>query len=163
MILAIDPGTTGALAVLRPDGSLHVAGDLPTRTYRLAKRTVTELDPVLLDDLLRAWPVGPVVLERMTAQGRNGSLSNYSLGHTYATITTVLALQGRTVHLALPTRWKKDMGVTADKKTTLALARERWGTESFPLEKHHNRAEAALLGLWHLTCSQPQEAAPCAP
>lgn len=162
MILAIDPGTTGALAVLRPDATLHVAGDLPVTTRRQAKRLVTEIDPVQLDDLLRAWP-GDVVLERMTAQGRNGSLSNYSLGHTYATITTVLALQGRTVHLVLPSRWKRDLDITADKKSALARARTEWGVDAFPLEKHHNRAEAALLGLWHLTCNQPKESAPCAP
>ncbi len=150
MILAIDPGVTGALAVLTETGDLHVVGDLPVRTEIHRRRRTTVLDPVGLDQLLDLYD-GPIVLEKMTAQGRNGSLANFSLGQTYGIIHATCVLNSRYPVLAAPQRWKRELNLTTDKKASLAMARDRWGIEHFPLEKHHNRAEAALLGHWYLT------------
>lgn len=50
--------------------------------------------------------------------------------------------------------WKARTGVTADKKTSLALARRlqpAHAATTFRLVKHEGRAEAALIGRFRLT------------
>ena len=44
-----------------------------------------------------------------------------------------------------PQVWKKALGVTSDKNTSLALARELFPEAVLDLKKHHGKAEALLI------------------
>src|SRR4051794_24756458 len=65
-VAGIDPGVDGAAAWVDSTGRAYV-DDLPTGPHGI--------DPLALQDLLRAWGVHAVYLEDNRANGRNGSIA----------------------------------------------------------------------------------------
>jgi len=51
-------------------------------------------------------------------------------------------------HLVTPQIWKKSMGLTADKRTSLKMARELWPNAPLNRQKDNGRAEALLIAEW---------------
>lgn len=152
MIIGIDPGITGAIVPLI-DGQVFEVIDLPVTRVKVGKSWRSRIEPVdLFHELNRFSADDTIVLEEVTAQGRNGSLANFGLGRSYGVIETAVAINFfATVVTVSPRRWKRDLGLDSDKKASLALARTLFGRDWFPLEKHDGRAEAALLAHWYLT------------
>jgi crossover junction endodeoxyribonuclease RuvC len=56
------------------------------------------------------------------------------------------------VRHATPSRWKKALGLNGEAEASRARAIETWPNRAdlFARKKDHNRAEAALLGLYGL-------------
>ena len=52
MFIGIDPGLSGALAVLAPDGTLEALWDTPTLTLRTSRGTRQEYDVLGMGQLL---------------------------------------------------------------------------------------------------------------
>jgi hypothetical protein len=50
--------------------------------------------------------------------------------------------------LVTPHKWKKDMGLTADKNESLAMARELWPNAPLARKMDNGRAEALLMAEW---------------
>lgn len=170
IVLGIDPGVTGALALVRlthdKAPELLEVHDLPTRAIKMTKRTALRLDVRkthdLLDDLLtrcaskgedsptNGQAVDRIVVERLTGGPGITSTTAFSLGWTGAVLDSVLTMLGRGDYIhASPSAWKRTLLVPADKAQAKKRATNLFGSDKgWPREKDHNRAEAALLALY---------------
>lgn len=162
LIIGIDPGLTGAFAVLDHHGNAIAVRDLPTMPIAEAgpKATIkTEIDVRALYMMLRELVPGDdtalCVMEHASSVGSLvGEQAKLSLAATKASVMAVLRLQGHDVRRVAPVTWKRMYGIKEPaegsgkpngKKQALAQARHFYGRDVIPLEKHHNRAEALLI------------------
>jgi crossover junction endodeoxyribonuclease RuvC len=162
LIIGIDPGLTGAFAVLNHRGEAIAVHDLPVMPIAEAgpKATIkTEIDVRALYTLLRsvipADETALCVMEHASSIGAvQGEMAKLSLAATKAYVMAVLRLQGLDVRRVAPVTWKRHYGIKEPeagsgnpdgKKQALIHARRIYGREHIPLAKHHNRAEALLI------------------
>lgn len=156
IIVGIDPGLTGAIAMLGHRGEyLHVE-DIPVmQRMGVAKkgRVMNQVNWQATQDLVRFWidpysrneihavielpiafpgqHVSTVASSFLTAGHLEGVIHSFGLAHT----------------LASPSVWKKALKLTSSKEQARAAAIRRW-PDAAPLLKRvmdHNRAEALLL------------------
>jgi len=168
LVVAFDPGLTGACAVLDHTG-LRAVFDLPTMEDPTAgEKTLVrrKIDCRALVRLLRghcpAQEGRPVsLIEAVTVTGPqhgHGVQSQGSLQRTFGAVEAVLECLGWSPEYVRPQAWKKAYGLLDGKKTT--TQRKRASIECaqrlYPAcavigrAKDHNRAEAVLLGHWRL-------------
>jgi hypothetical protein len=154
--LAIDPGVSGALALILSDGgSARVVAvrDMPIAvTSKTDGKLRRRVDPkglaMALSDLgaMAKGKLANAYVEHVHASPGMGVTGAFSFGHTLGTIEAVVRLSGLDVVLVSPTQWKRALNVPADKKEASAAATLTFGTaEHWPLAKHNGRAEAALI------------------
>jgi crossover junction endodeoxyribonuclease RuvC len=172
-VLAIDPGVTGAMALVtklpeksqcssldpsNPDPGatrsvdLLEIRDIPTTTEKTtAGANRRSIDPVGLSKMIRALKPDCLVVERIFAPPGINSTAAFSLGASKGTIQAVAALAGIPVKLVSPNVWKNQLRVPADKGAARRRATDLAGTDRhWPRVKDHNRAEAFLIGAWFL-------------
>lgn len=143
LTVGIDPGMTGALAILNSDNQLIAIHDLPF----IGKR----LNAALLQTLLlehngqrHAW-----VEESQSFPGQ-GVSSAFNYGTGYGTILGVLAATQIPYRTVRPAIWKKAMQLGRDKTDSRRRATELWPAhaDQFQRVKDDGRAEAALIALY---------------
>lgn len=129
MILGIDPGLRGALALFDPDTcSIVRSSSIATNTvFRNGKRRLTLDIPMLVRQIREYATPGVIgVLERVAAYRisgrRQGGSSMFSFGKTAGAIEAALAASGISYSLVMPAIWKKALGCPADKDGTLVIA-----------------------------------------
>lgn len=157
-VIGIDPGVTGALAVINglSDGStltVEAVHDLPTFSEKTSTgKTRRYIDASALRDLLAdIGPADRVVCERLNAPPGIASTVAFSMGSTAGTIGAVLRLAGVQVKLVSPTVWKRALSVPADKQAARDFATRLFKTsEHWKRKLDHNRAESALIGAWSI-------------
>lgn len=161
LIIGIDPGLTGAIAVIDDAFKAIAVHDLPVMQIPEAGPSATikkEIDVRALYTLVRSIVADEDVLAVMehtssigAAQGEQAKLS---LAASKASVMAVLRLQGIDVRRVPPVTWKRHFGIKEPlegsgkpdgKKQALLHARRLFGHEFVPLAKHHNRAEAMLI------------------
>lgn len=146
LILGIDPGLTGAIALYDPAmPGVAVVRDMPA-----VHKTV---DSAELAAIIRDLAPDMVVLEEVGPMPRDGVRQAFSFGQSYATARTVALMLEIPLHLVRPQAWKGHFrlpGGDVGKELARALALRRFpaSAKSFSLKKHHNRAEAALIALY---------------
>ena len=153
IVIGVDPGVTGAIAV-HSAGSLDLVMDMPV----LGGRT----DGGALADILGAYHHDEVAiyLEDTHAMPKNGSIASYSLGFNSGVIVGVVQSLSHPLHRVRPAIWKRKMGVTTmDKNAIRGLVREIYPAHAKDFErvKDHNRAEAVLISRYGVA-SQLMEA-----
>lgn len=157
MIIGIDPGLNGALAVAS-NGRLDAVRDLPT--LRDGKRTRLDVRSFATKLCASRTVYGArhVYLEHVGAMPQQGSGSAFNFGRTYGEIRGVLIALGFTLHEVTPQTWKFAFGLRAapgtDTRTRKNASREK-AIELFPERAHlfqrvkdDGRAEAALIALY---------------
>jgi crossover junction endodeoxyribonuclease RuvC len=145
MILSIDPGNTGAIAELTRDGALHAIHDIPVVDGYV---NAALLDELVGNDIAR---IERVVLEQARSMPKQGVASTFKYGVGYGVILGVCARYP--IDIILPREWKGEMRLAGkDKDAARQRAIGEWPRQAdwFARKKDHNRAEAALLGLWWL-------------
>jgi len=144
----IDPGVDGAAAMIDTyDGEVDVV-DLPSGPHGI--------DPVALQELLTdTWGVHSVWLEDNRANGRNGSLANFSMGRSEGLIVAAVLCAGIPLHRVRPVEWQRAVGLSNVKATERKEASRMRARELFPSrlddlkrKKDHNRAEALLIATY---------------
>jgi len=150
VVVGVDPGKSGAIAMLRSDGALIVGlYDMPVVGPIIS---ATLLDQIVHNyvDPLASPPYGVAVIEDVHAMPKQGVSSSFSFGRSLGVAEGVLAGNGLAVHYVSPARWKKALGLTADKGTARRRAIELWPTRAalFARVKDDGRAEAALIAYW---------------
>lgn len=133
-IIGIDPGATGALALI-VNGHLQDVVDMP-ETGRL------------LSDTIHAWNPDRVYLEDVHCNGLNGSKANWSLGFWKGMVEGVVSSLRHPLVKMSPQEWKKLNGLIGkDKEASRFLARELYPlhADKFKFKKNVDRAEAALI------------------
>lgn len=143
-IIGIDPGKTGALALLRPNGDLLVE-DVPT--FKIGSKTT--VDHYGLARIVDAWaPETPdVFLELVGTRPGEGAVGAFDFGRTYGLLLGICAAHFLKVHLVTPASWKAAMKVKGDKDESRRAACAAFPQQSalFARKKDDGRAEAALI------------------
>jgi len=110
------------------------------------------IDPVALRDQLDAWGVRSVWVEDNRANGRNGSLANFSMGRGMGLIIATVLLSNCALHRVKPIEWQRGVGLGTVKATERKEASRQRAREMFPeladelkRKRDHNRAEALLI------------------
>jgi len=152
MIVGIDPGVVGAIAVLI-DGTVSVV-DMPVVEVR-GKRHV---DPHGLSaELFRLGqvmaPIEHAVVEHVQGVQGAGSTSSFSFGRGFGVIEGVLAGLGVPYTLVRPQVWTRDLGVSRDKgehrRAAMRVFPQSARMGLFARVKDDGRADAALLAHWY--------------
>jgi len=150
--IAIDPGVDGAIALWVP-GSRHLeVHDMPTLLRKGSKRR--DVDGVALAYTLAGMRGVAVVtlalIERAGTRPNESRASAHTNGRNWGVAFGVLAAQLWPTEIIAPAKWKGAMKLTADKdySRTVATSMLPAFALNWPLVKHHDRAEAALLCLY---------------
>ena len=151
IVIGIDPGKGGAIAALDSYGVLLTVDDMPV--------TGKVVNGALVDELLGNWcdPLGDtepvVVIEDVHSMPKQGVASSFSFGRSLGVVEGVALGRGCSVRYVSPARWKRALGLTADKGTARRRAIELWPSKAalFARVKDDGRAEAALIAHWWLT------------
>lgn len=148
VILGVDPGASGALAWLNPDGTLAAVADMPSVDGTISGALLTQL-------LDQHPPVSEAWIEQVAAMPGQGVSSTFKFGRSYGAITGVLEARLTPIHYVTPNTWKRAAGLTTPKGTTVAqrkaVSRRRaldlWPdhADQFARAKDSDRAEAALI------------------
>lgn len=155
-ILGIDPGFSGAIAILDlASKTLISVHPMPVAISTISGKK--SVDPTILTDLLRPHvsSLEFAVVEQVSAAPKQGVVSVFSFGQGYGTILGVLGALGVRTKLVVPSVWKGALGLSSDKRQSLALAKKLFpeNSESFSLLKHDGLAEASLLAHYGIRMS----------
>lgn len=144
-VAGIDPGTTGAVALVRRfQGEVH---DIPTHQVSAMK----QVDPLGLSRLLIQLEPDVVFVEDVKANAISYK-SNFALGHALGCIVTAIALNGIPMYRIRAKEWQQATGLTSIPAKERKQAHRGRATEMFPAltdrlhrVADHNRADALLI------------------
>lgn len=146
----IDPGLTGALAVLDfQNYRLHI-WDTPVNLVKVGDKTRKRCDEIAYREALDTYDLDLCMIERVQSTPNDGHVGAFTFGKV--TGIAIGLIVGLDIALAevTPAKWKMQMGVPADKEA----ARYR-ATDFFPncgdawrRQMDHGRSEAAIIALY---------------
>jgi crossover junction endodeoxyribonuclease RuvC len=150
MICAIDPGLSGALAILDTDGTLVAMHDTPTLTLRLARGTKQTYDIPGMCGILEPYAGAGlhVLIEESQCMPGQGVRSMFTIGYGYGLWLGILAALALPYTPVRPAVWKKACGLGKDKEHTRLRAQQLFPSADLRRKKDHGRAEALLLA-WY--------------
>jgi hypothetical protein len=136
--IGIDPGQSGAMAVINEQGDCCDLFDWPGDEVSLINRFIPE-----------AYSNVRAALESVHAMPRQGVSSTFKFGTNFGIWKGVLASYKIPFELVTPQAWQKGVIKRADgKQASLIAARRRWPTVELHLKKHHGRADALWIAEW---------------
>lgn len=147
--IGIDPGLTGAVAILTDAGdvSLH---DTPV----IREKGKNYYDVQGMHSVLWNYPSDTVVaLELVHAMPGQGVVSMFRFGEGYGIWQGIIAVNGYRLVQPSPQKWMKTLGVTPHRPSRV-VAVERFPTMGGKLHRvsDHNRADALCLA-WYAKVS----------
>ena len=152
IVLGIDPGLTGAWALVR-DKHLLTLGDLPTVEFS-AGRVKRKLDGVqfalMVRNMCASFCEGEdlvACVEKVFSMPGQGVSSMFSLGMSAGIIEGVLAAERVPIHWTTPSAWTSTQRAGRDKGHSVPACNANWPgmAANWTLKKHHNRCDAALI------------------
>lgn len=147
MILGVDPGLDGALALYNDAAGSFEVLDMPT--YQIGKKR--HLDALGLARWIDANSehINEVWLEYVAASSQMGVTSAFRFGEGYGILQGVFAANFLKVVSVTPPVWKRSMKVTGDKDECRAAAAKMFPRQSglFARKKDDGRAEAVLIAV----------------
>lgn len=153
MIIGIDPGLSGGLAVV--DGALLLAvSPMPTKPMPTNNKKQM-VDPDGIARVLKDWFIlfnaQQGCIEQVSARPNQGVTSMFNFGMSYGIILGAFASADMNLSSVTSHRWKKDLGLTSNKDQSREMALQLWPDfdDSFKRKKDDGIAEAALIGLWY--------------
>ena len=153
LICGIDPGLSGAVGFITQAGDFVGVYDMPVLPATTGRR---QIDAAELADLLREHAPVFTMVERVGPRPGEGATGAFSFGHTFGSITAVLAALSLAHDLVQPAVWKRRAGIPpgADKGASIAVCKRLLPGASSQLTraKDDGRAEALLLALHGRGC-----------
>ena len=156
MIISIDPGLTGAVAVFR-NGELKEVFDIPitAKTNGKGKQVNASLLASMIAETcnLQMYKIEKAVIERVHAMPGQGVTSVFGFGRTLGVIEGILATFKISVEWTTPQKWKKQQGIIGkDKDAARTLVIEKYpnNVDLFKRKKDIGRADAVLIGLSYI-------------
>lgn len=157
MIIGIDPGKSGGIAVLSNDGTWYGGFRMPIMKH--GKRDLVNIAAIdkrivsFAEETLET--VNMIVLEQVHAMPGQGVSSMFNFGrHTGA-------VEGWAINMRCPMRWvtpqmwKKFFSLEKSKTAALDRARLEFGENNlWTVKANDGIAEAALIALWHIRSSK---------
>lgn len=150
MILGIDPGIDGALALI----NVHVRDlaevvDMPYVEVRRNSTRKREVAPALVGNLVKRWKPDVAVIERVSAMPGQGVTSMFSFGRSLGMIEGILAAHHIPVRYITPQEWKRVHGIPAgapkDESRAAVMRLLPQHADRFARKKDHGRADAILI------------------
>ena len=136
MIVGIDPGKSGAIAII-DDFRAHIVD-------------VIDLDGQH-STMLRAIPSNTTIfIERVASSPRMGVSSAFSFGETFGLLQGIALSKQCAVRYAMPRKWKSFFNLSSDKDASREKARQLFPEQAhlFKRKKDADRAEAVLIAYW---------------
>lgn len=156
-VLAIDPGLSNGIAVLDLERRLLLATEIPV----IGEGANRRLNMTSFADIITQFHIDHAVIEDVSAMPKQGVSSTFRFGRAAGAVEGALAALKVPTTFVRPAIWKRDIGAKAKQvENVRALAIQTWPDQAhrFARSKDHNRAEAALIGLWFLQFSGFREA-----
>jgi crossover junction endodeoxyribonuclease RuvC len=146
----IDPGLTGALAVLDFQDFLLHLWDTPVNITKVGGKLRKRCDPSAFADAMAHFPLDYATIENVQSLPSDGHVGAFTFGKVTGIAIGVAA--GLDIPLAsvAPAKWKMQMQVPADKKAAKHRASQLFPhcTSGWSREMDHGRAEAAIIALY---------------
>lgn len=146
LTIGIDPGLSGAIAIVDSYGVLVDVYDMPVVAGMVSAYGFNEMEDWGTEDF------GTVVIEDVHAMPKQGVTSSFGFGRSKGVVEGVFAANGRPITYVSPARWKRALGLGKDKGEARRRAMELWPSKAamFARVKDDGRAEAALIAYWWL-------------
>ena len=141
--IGVDPGATGAIAILDQYGQILDLIDMPASDGMV-------FGSVIAAHVLEHW-AGPAQtvawVEHVHAMPKQGVASTFKFGTAWGVVLGALSALNVPTHLVTPSTWKRTAGLTSDKGQARRRASERWPSHAamFARVKDDGRAEACLI------------------
>lgn len=147
IFLGVDPGASGAIAVLDEDGVLLEIFDMPVVELKIGKAIKRRVSPELLAHVVSPYAGSVACLEKVSAMPNQGVSSMFAFGESYGIVRGVLATLQISTTLVTPAAWKGAMGLNAGKDGSRVKAMQLWPDRVayFKRVKDDGRAEACLI------------------
>ncbi len=143
--IGIDPGLTGAVAVL-PEGLFL---DTPTTAIKAGKSKQVYLVARMVAYLQAYRRDAHVYIEDVHAMPGNGAVPSFSFGRGFGLWEGIVAALSIPYTLVAPVTWKKSLmaGMSKDKGASRLRAMQLFPNlaDQLQLVKHHGRADALLI------------------
>jgi len=143
-IIGIDPGVTGALAVINK-GEVEALHDMPTMAGTKNKKQVNGYE---LCRLIEINKPDLVMIEKVHAMPGQGVSSMFNFGKSAGIIEGVCAGLGVPIEFVTPQSWKKKfslIGKDKDSARTLAIQKHPFIAEHLSRKKDIGRADAIFI------------------
>jgi crossover junction endodeoxyribonuclease RuvC len=154
--IGIDPGISGAIAFLAPDGELLGVEDMPLVVEGKKNHVDGSAIRQLIEgynptDLWRLPFAFHAVIESVHAMPNQGVTSMFNFGRSFGTVIGVLNGLGVSVSQVRPQAWKKPLDLIGkDKDAARQLAIDLYPEAPLSRKKDGGRADAILIGRHHL-------------
>jgi crossover junction endodeoxyribonuclease RuvC len=151
VVLGIDVGATGALALLTLSGELLAIFDTPTLHDGPKGRAAINA-PLLAEIIARSCATKAFV-EFVGARPGEGAVGAFSFGRAKGVVEGVCAALSVTVTFITPPAWKRAVGIAPGRDGAKDISRSeairRWPAHAglFSRVRDDGRAEAALIGI----------------
>lgn len=155
MIIGIDPGLSGAVAIIHDDGKVAIV-DTPTTLIKKGKKSKHDYLPVQMADILGSREVCHVFIESVHAMPGQGSVSMFRFGEGYGLWIGIIAALGLPHTKVTPQAWKKAlMAGIKDKDASRQRAQELFPqcVAELSRKKDIGRADALLIAEYGRRCS----------
>lgn len=138
LILGVDPGKKGALAVL------------DNATLRVTTTDMPSSIPELLAFVASLPEIRICILEKAIYPKMIGTSNAGKIGEGFGALKAAILTRGIPVHEVAPAKWKPALNVPAEKTAARRRASEFFPSDydQWPLVKHDGRAEAAMIA-WY--------------
>jgi crossover junction endodeoxyribonuclease RuvC len=155
ILMSIDPGLSGALAVFIDDVLIDVA-DMPTHELTRNNKTKRQISASALAGIFTQHHPDHVVVEKVTAMPGNGATSMFSFGRSFGLIEGIVGAFEIPATYVMPSVWTKAIGRGQGKDASRARACELYPfyQKSFARVKDDGRADAVLIGAWWLKANK---------
>lgn len=153
VILAIDPGASGALAFFNPEaGTLDII-DTPTVQIKRGAKLKTEISAQMLSAIIRPRQPDIAILELVGAMPGQGVSSMFQFGRGVGMYEGALAALQIPVTYITPQGWQKAVNARSGKDGNRQRAAEIYPAyaQLFARKKDDGRADAALMAWWAAT------------
>ena len=151
IVIAIDPGLSGAIAVFIDD-VLSAVIDTPTHELTRNGKTKRQISASGLAAIFRDYKPDHVVVEKVSAMPGQGVTSMFSFGRSFGLIEGIVGAFEIPATYVMPSVWTKGIGRGQGKDASRARACELYPVweKSFARVKDDGRADAVLIGAWWL-------------
>ncbi len=143
--IGIDPGKSGGIAILRPDGRNEVH-DTPVDGKAYLVGSMVDLLRTARDEAQAQGWTFAAILEYQQAMPGQGVSTMFVCGVGFGLWQGVLTALDIPYVLVRPAMWKRKLGLSSEKASSIALAQQRFPALAYRLLKSKDgRAEALLL------------------
>jgi len=160
--IGIDPGIEGAIALIK-NGKVIQVKNIPFRkpvrgldeissgSRWFYKREVdcNMLQEILINDFnIEKIKIHEAYIEDITIINKTSKKSLLTIGKNYGSVVSVFDILSINLIPVSPTSWKKSLGVTSVKQTSIDYCKNIFGEEkceNLGLNVDHNRAESVLI------------------